>query len=134
MTVDYSGLLGQVRDLQGELAAIRKSVQLLRQVSQSSDTAKDSKGETPKAKRRGRPPKAAKPAADTDAKPKRRGRPPKAAKPAADTDAKPKRRGRPPKAAKPAGMPSKPQGRGRLRKNLPKKPTRHRGRPRQSKL
>ena len=94
MTVDHSGLLGQVRDLQEELAIIRKSVQLLRQVNQSSDAAEDAKAEAPK----------------------------------------PKRRGRPPKAAKPVGMPPKPQGRGRLRKNLPKKPTRHRGRPRQSKM
>ena len=114
MTVDYSDLLRQVRELQEELAEIRKLVQLLRGANQSSDTADDTKSEAPK--------------------PKRRGRPPKAAKPADDADAKPKRRGRPPKAAKPAGMPPKPQGRGRLRKNLPKKPTRHRGRPRQSKL
>ena len=114
MTVDHSDLLVQVRELQGELATMRKYVQQIRQANQSSDTVEDAKSEAPK--------------------PKRRGRPPKAAKPAEDTDAKPKRRGRPPKAAKPAGMPPKPQGRGRLRKNLPKKPTQHRGRPRQSKL
>ena len=116
MSADNSGLLDEIREFQKEMAILRQSLQLIKNKAQSSDTVDDTKAEEPKPKRRGRPPKVAKPDAEEAEEPK------------------PKRRGRPPKPSAPAGMPPRPQGRGRMRKNAPKKPARRRGRPRKSKL